>query len=69
MYKILAKEYQLELIPFFLEGVGGLSSLNQADGIHPTKEGYELIVEQVLNVIRPVLNERAQKPTPAHQQG
>jgi acyl-CoA thioesterase-1 len=69
MYQILAKEYQLALIPFFLEGVGGSSSLNQADGIHPTKEGYEVIVEQVLKVLRPVLNERAQKPTPSHKQG
>ncbi len=68
MYQILAKEYQLALIPFFLEGVGGSSSLNQADGIHPTKEGYEVIVEQVLKVLRPVLNERAQRPTPAHKQ-
>jgi len=68
MYQMLAKEYQLPLIPFFLEGVGGSSSLNQADGIHPTKEGYEVIVEQVLKVLRPVLNERAQRPTAAHKQ-
>lgn len=68
MYQMLAKEYHLPLIPFFLEGVGGSSSLNQADGIHPTKEGYMVIVEQVLNVLRPVLNERAQKPTAAHKQ-
>jgi acyl-CoA thioesterase-1 len=29
--------------------------LNQADGIHPTEQGYEIIVEQVLAVIRPLL--------------
>ncbi|MDC8450888.1 MAG: arylesterase [Nitrospira sp.] len=57
MYQMLATEYQLPLIPFFLEGVGGSSSLNQTDGIHPTKEGYKIIVEQVLNVLKPVLNE------------
>jgi acyl-CoA thioesterase-1 len=66
MYQMLAKEHHLLLIPFFLEGVGGSSSLNQADGIHPTKEGYEVIVEQVLNVLKPVLNERAQNP-PTHK--
>jgi acyl-CoA thioesterase-1 len=62
MYQMLAKEYRLALIPFFLEGVGGSSSLNQADGIHPTKEGYEIIVEQVLKVLQPVLNERLHNP-------
>jgi acyl-CoA thioesterase-1 len=68
MYQMLAKECHLPLIHFFLEGVGGSSSLNQADGIHPTKEGYEVIVEQVLNVIRPVLNELVHKPSLDHKQ-
>lgn len=68
MYRTLAQEYQLALIPFFLEGVGGSSSLNQADGIHPTREGYEIIVEQVIKVLRPVLNERTHKPSASHRQ-
>lgn len=67
MYQKLAEESRLPLIPFFLEGVGGSSSLNQADGIHPTKEGYEVIVEQVLKALRPVLNERAHKPPAVHK--
>jgi acyl-CoA thioesterase-1 len=58
IYPALAREYRLPLIPFFLEGVGGASSLNQADGIHPTTEGYEIIVEQVLKVLKPVLSKR-----------
>ncbi len=63
MYHLLAKEFRLALIPFFLEGVGGSSSLNQADGIHPTKEGYEVIVEEVLKVLRPALNEPPRNPS------
>lgn len=62
IYPTLAQEYRLPLIPFFLEGVGGASSLNQADGIHPTKEGYEIIVEQVLKVLKPVLSKRTHDP-------
>ncbi len=62
IYPALAQEYHLPLIPFFLEGVGGASSLNQADGIHPTKEGYQIIVEQVLKVLKPVLSKRTQHP-------
>lgn len=61
IYPALAREYHLPFIPFFLEGVGGASSLNQADGIHPTKEGYEIVVEQVLKVLKTVLSERQQK--------
>ena len=55
LYQSLAKQYQLRLIPFFLDGVAGSSSLNQADGIHPTGEGYRLIVEKVLPVLEPLL--------------
>lgn len=59
IYPSLAKEYHLPLIPFFLEGVGGSQSLNQADGIHPTQKGYELVVEQVLKVLSPLLKSPA----------
>ena len=55
LYKALATQYHLTLIPFFLDGVAGSSSLNQADGIHPTGEGYRLIVEKVFPVLEPLL--------------
>ena len=55
LYQALAKQYRLTLIPFFLDGVAGSSSLNQADGIHPTGEGYRLIVERVFPTLEPLL--------------
>jgi len=55
LYKALAKQYHLTLIPFFLDGVAASSSLNQADGIHPTGEGYRIIVERVFPVLEPLL--------------
>lgn len=58
MYRTLAKEHQVPFIPFFLEGVGGTPSLNQADGLHPTGAGYKVIVEHLLKVLMPVLNEK-----------
>jgi acyl-CoA thioesterase-1 len=61
IYPALAKEYHLTLIPFFLEGVAASSTLNQADGIHPTREGYRLIVEQILKTLSPLLEQRAAK--------
>ena len=55
LYLALSKQYRLTLIPFFLDGVAGSSSLNQADGIHPTGEGYRLIVEQIFPTLEPLL--------------
>jgi acyl-CoA thioesterase-1 len=58
LYQALAKQYRLTLIPFFLDGVAGSSSLNQADGIHPTGEGYRIIVEKILPTLEPMLERK-----------
>ncbi len=55
IYPALAQRYRLKLIPFFLEGIAGSSKLNQADGIHPTAEGYRLIVDKILQTVQPLL--------------
>lgn len=56
IYPRVAKDMDLTLIPFFLEGVGGDRALNQADAIHPTKEGYEIIVnDNILPILEPTL--------------
>ena len=55
----LAEAYDAELIPFLLDGVGGVPELNQADGIHPTAEGQEIIAENVWAVLEPVVTEMA----------
>ena len=47
MYSQISKSHDIILIPFFLAGVGGNPRLNQADGIHPTAEGYRIIVENI----------------------
>ena len=43
----LARKNDLPLVPFLLEGVGGEPKLNQADGIHPTPEGHQIVAENV----------------------
>lgn len=65
MYRDLAQLHGLPLIPFLLEGVGGEKALNQADGIHPTGEGYRIVVENVLRSLLPVLKEAATNHSPA----
>src|SRR5437867_8991481 len=55
LFPELAKTFRLPLIPFLLEGVAGNPNLNQADGIHPTAEGYDIVSENVWKILRPVL--------------
>ncbi len=55
LYKQLADKNKAVLIPFLLEGVGGVPKLNQPDGIHPTPAGHKIIAQTVWNVLRPVL--------------
>lgn len=55
LYRALANQYHLTMIPFFLDGVAGSSLLNQADGIHPTGEGYRVIVEKIFPALEPLL--------------
>lgn len=52
MYRDLAVRYQIPLIPFLLEGVGGVAALNQADGIHPNAEGHRQIARHVYPLLK-----------------
>lgn len=56
IYAKLAKKYQIELYPFFLDGVVADPKLNQADGIHPTKEGIAVIINKFMPSIMTLLN-------------
>ena len=51
----LANKNDAELVPFLLEGVAGYPDLNQADGIHPTAEGHQIVAENVWEVLEPML--------------
>ncbi len=55
IYPQLAEQNHVMLIPFLLEGVGGVPELNQADGIHPTPEGHRKVAETVWAVLSPML--------------
>ena len=51
----LAKKNNASLIPFVLEGVGGVPNLNLADGIHPNAKGQQRVAANVWKVLEPVL--------------
>lgn len=48
IYAELAEKHNVPLYPFFLEGAITNPELMQADGIHPTKEGVKIMVENFL---------------------
>ncbi len=55
VFKTLADKNNVPLVPFLLEGVGGVPELNQADGIHPTAKGAVIVAENVWKVLKGLL--------------
>ena len=55
LFPELAKKNDMALIPFLLEGVGGVRELNQQDAIHPNTQGEKIVAENVWKVLLPVL--------------
>jgi acyl-CoA thioesterase I len=59
LYPDLARVNNAALVPFLLQDVGGIASLNQADGVHPTAAGQRKMAETVWKVLEPVLRGKA----------
>lgn len=55
VFPALAKQYNLTLIPFFLDRVAGIENLNQADGVHPNIEGTRIVAATVYQHLKPLL--------------
>lgn len=55
LYRDIASDNDVVLIPFLLDGVGGVPEMNQGDGIHPNEEGAERVATNVWQVLEPVL--------------
>jgi acyl-CoA thioesterase-1 len=55
IYPDLAKSFGVPLYPFFLDGVATDAKLNQADGMHPTAEGVDVIVKNMLPTVQALL--------------
>jgi len=51
----LAEQKKVPLVPFFLEGVGGVPGMMQADGIHPTESAQAVLLENVWPTLKPLL--------------
>ncbi len=51
----LADRHEVPLYPFFLDGVAADPDLNQADGIHPNREGVAEIVSRIKPAVKQLL--------------
>jgi acyl-CoA thioesterase I len=63
IYPELSKAFDVPLYPFFLEGVAADARLNQADGLHPTAEGVDVIVKNILPMVQALLGTISGQPS------
>jgi acyl-CoA thioesterase-1 len=57
-FRDLADEHEVVFVPFYLEGVGGVPSLNNPDGIHPNEAGSRLIEQKIWRTLEPMLEKQ-----------
>ena len=63
IYPDLAKSFAVPLYPFFLEGVAANRKLNQGDGMHPTAEGVDIIVKNILPTVQALVGAISGQPS------
>ena len=61
VFQSLAKEYDVPMIPFFLENVAGIEKLNQQDRVHPNAEGTKIVADTVYRYLKPMLEKQQAK--------
>jgi len=57
LYPEIAEAKDVHLVPFLLEGVGGVPQMNQPDGVHPTAAGQRQMADVVWTHLRPVVED------------
>ena len=62
LFPALAREYNVPLIPFFLDRVAMIERLNQEDRIHPNAEGAKIVADTVYRSLRAMLEKQPQHP-------
>lgn len=53
-YAGVARAKKIELLPFLLDSVAGVASLNQGDGIHPNKSGSKIVARNLFRSLTPL---------------
>jgi len=57
-FTLLAEQYKVALIPFFLKDVAARPELTQSDGVHPLTNGYAIVTQTVFQYLEPMLKKK-----------
>ena len=57
-YAVIAKKYNVPLLPFLLKGVFGVEGMMQRDNTHATAAGNKIVANNVLPLILPLLKKQ-----------
>jgi len=57
-FTLLAQQYKIPLVPFFLENVAARPDLTQPDGVHPLANGYATVTQTVFQYLEPMLKKK-----------
>jgi acyl-CoA thioesterase I len=55
IYADVAKKESVPLLPFLLDGVAGISRLNQPDGVHPNLAGERIVADNIWKALKPIV--------------
>lgn len=55
VFQQVAEQGGVPLVPFFLDGVGGVPQMMQADGIHPAVAAQPRLLDNVWPQLKPLL--------------
>ncbi len=55
MYREVARQEHITLLPFLLAGVADRPELMQADGLHPNERGQAVLLDNAWKALRPLL--------------
>ena len=55
IYSDVARKENIPLLPFLLDGVAGISRLNQPDGLHPNLNGERIVADNVWKALKPIV--------------
>jgi acyl-CoA thioesterase-1 len=58
VFRDVAEKYDVAFVPFLLEGVAGVESLNQRDGIHPSEAGARRVADLLWAELQPIVEKR-----------
>ena len=65
IYTRISADHDVQLVPSFLDGVGGVPEMNLPDGLHPTPMGHERLAKNIVRPLSSMLSTASPRIAPA----